>query len=245
MTRILVGTPCYNGWVNTEYVISMLGLQSELTHRGIGLAVEMTTTVSLIPVARNFLVSKLLQDPTCTHLLFIDADLGFDPAIVPRYLAADKDIVAGIYPIKHLDLAAVQRLPSGRPFAEVLDYAVSICEGETATADGFVRAEYAATGFMLIRRSVIERMIAHYPELKYRDMFARVSSVEPANSDLLYALFDTSIDREKGLYLPEDYTFCKRWRAMGGELWVDVLSKFDHIGQTAYQGDFSVFVRRS
>jgi hypothetical protein len=88
-------------------------------------------------------------------------------------------------------------------------------------------------------------MIAQYPETKYRDMFARLSASEPANDDLLYALFDTSLDREKGTYLPEDYTFCKRWRAMGGEIWVDVLSKFTHIGQFGYQGDFSVFLKKS
>jgi hypothetical protein len=58
-------------------------------------------------------------------------------------------------------------------------------------------------------------------------------------------LFDTSLDPEQGLYLPEDYTFCRRWRAMGGEIWVDVFSKFKHVGSFAHEGDFSVFVNRS
>jgi hypothetical protein len=243
MPKILVGTPCFNGLVHTEYVVSMLGLQSELSRRGIGLDVEMPTTVSLIPVARNYLVSTFLQEPSYTHLLFIDADLRFDPALVPRFLAFDKDLVAGIYPIKNLDLGALRQLPPHEPIARMLDYAVVICDGEKATPDGFARAEYAATGFMLIRRNVIERMIVQYPELKYRGMFTRLAASATAN-DKLYALFDTMLDRDQGLYLPEDYTFCRRWRAMGGEIWVDVLSKFDHIGQFAYQGDFSVFVKK-
>jgi hypothetical protein len=245
MASILIGTPCYGGMVNTDFMLSMLGLQSELTRQGIDFGVQVTTTVSLIPVARNFIVSKLLEWPPYTHLLFIDADLAFDPKVVPRYLAADKDIVAGIYPIKHLDMAAVRNLPPGAPIQGVLNYAVKVCDGEQPTPDGFIRAEYAATGFMLIKRQVLERMVAHYPELKYRDMFARVASSEPARDDNLYALFDTSLDRERGQYLPEDYTFCNRWRAMGGEIWVDVLSKFTHIGQFAYEGDFSVFVKRT
>jgi hypothetical protein len=50
------------------------------------------------------------------------------------------------------------------------------------------------------------------------------------------------LDREKGLYLPEDYTFCNRWRAMGGEIWVDVRSKFTHVGAFEYHGDFAAVI---
>ncbi len=32
---------------------------------------------------------------------------------------------------------------------------------------GFVKSRYAGTGFLLIRRSVLEAMIEHYPELRY------------------------------------------------------------------------------
>ena len=245
MTKILIGTPCYNGWVTTDYMVSMLGLQNELNRHGIGMSIEMPGSVSLIPIARNYIVSKLLQNKDLTHLLFVDADIGFEPSLVPRYLAANKDIVAGIYPLKHLDLPAVQRVPAGESIAATLHYAVSVCEGEQPTSDGFVRADYAATGFMLIQRHVLEQMAARYHDLKYQRSVALQSSEAPTGSDHLYALFDTSIDRDKSQYLPEDYTFCKRWRAMGGEIWVDVFSKFTHVGSFAYQGDFSVFVKRS
>jgi hypothetical protein len=245
MTHILVGTPCYNGLVNTEYMVSMLGLQSEMNRQGVGFSLEMTTTMSLVPVARNFIVAKVLQARDATHLLFIDADLAFNPTDVTRYLRADKDVVAGIYPVKNLDLNAIRQLPADKSTAATLNYAVRICDGAQPTSDGFVQAEYAATGFMLIKRHVLEQMAARHPELKYNHSFTHVSSPQPTDNSYFYALFDTSIDREQGLYLPEDYTFCKRWRAMGGEIWVDVLSKFTHIGTYLYQGDFSVFVNRA
>jgi hypothetical protein len=241
MANILVGTPCYGGVVTTEYLASLLGLQRELARQGIGFSLEMPST-SLITVGRNYIVSKVLQDPQISHLLFIDADVGFDPAVVPRYLAAEKDIVAGVYPIKHLNLPAIRQLPAGSPVAATFHYAVTVGEGPHSVSNGLVQAEHAATGFMLIRRQALERMAAQHPELKYRHSFTHLPGAA-AGGDHFYALFDTSIDRDQGLYLPEDYTFCKRWRAMGGEIWVDALSKFQHVGHLVYEGDFSVFVK--
>ena len=234
MPKLLIGTPCYNGAVTMQYMSSMLRLQHMLAQEGIAFSLAMTASESLITRARNFIVSQFLDGPQFTHLLFIDADIGFDPAAVPRYLKADKDVVAGIYPIKHLDLEAIRGLPSGRSIATTLSYATTLCETGLPDADGFLRAEYAATGFMLIKRNVLEQMASAHPELKYERSFSKGG--RGAN---LYALFDTSLDREKGLYLPEDYTFCNRWRAMGGEIWVDTRSKFTHVGTYEFHGDFA------
>ncbi len=152
--------------------------------------------------------------------------------------------MAGIYPIKSLDLAAVRQLVPDKSLASTLHYAVTVSKEEQKLEGGLVKAEYAATGFMLIRRQVLERMAAAHPELKYRHSFTQLPQAAAQNNHL-YALFDMSLDPETKIYLPEDYTFCRRWRAMGGEIWVDALSKFQHVGQLTYQGDFSVFVKRS
>ncbi|HTU26604.1 MAG TPA: hypothetical protein VMF30_14450 [Pirellulales bacterium] len=241
MTHLLVGTPCYGGVVTTEYLASLLGLQRELAQRSIGFTLEMPAS-SLITVARNYVVSKVLANPQISHLLFIDADLGFDPAVVPRYLALEKDVVAGIYPIKAMNWAAVRQLPAASPLAGAFHYAVTLPDEEQTLVEGFVRAEYAATGFMLIRRQVLERMVAEHPELKYRHSYAHLPS-QTATADHLYALFDTALDVGEQVYLPEDYAFCRRWRALGGEIWVDAFSRFRHVGQLAFPGDYSVFVR--
>jgi len=75
--------------------------------------------------------------------------------------------------------------------------------------------------------------------LKYTHGFTADQTATTEDVSNLYALFDTSLDRDRGLYLPEDYTFCNRWRAMGGEIWVDVRSKFTHVGSFAFHGDFA------
>jgi hypothetical protein len=239
MAKLVIGTPCYNGTVTMQYMSSMLRLQPILAQEGIAFSLAMTASESLITRARNFIVSQFLDGPQYTHLLFIDADIGFDPCVVSRYLKADKDIVAGIYPIKHLDPEAIRGLPFGRSIATTLNYATKLCKTELPNADGFLKAEYATTGFMLIKRTVLEQMAAAHPELKYERSFSK-----GGRGTNLYALFDTSLDREKGLYLPEDYTFCNRWRAMGGEIWVDVRSKFTHVGTFEYHGDFAALINQ-
>jgi hypothetical protein len=239
MPKLLIGTPCYNGTVTMQYLSSMLRLQHTLARENIDFSLAMTGSESLITRARNFIVSQFLGGPQFTHLLFIDADIGFDETVVSRYLKAEKEIVAGIYPLKGLDPEAIRGLAAGRSIATTLTYAVKLCEGEPSDADGFAKAEYAATGFMLIRRDVLERMAAEHPELKYEHSFTK-----GAGGTHLYALFDTSLDRDQGLYLPEDYTFCNRWRAMGGEIWVDVRSKFTHVGTYSFHGDFSAYLSR-
>ena len=67
--------------------------------------------------------------------------------------------------------------------------------------------------------------------------FMRTSGAA-TDSAHLYALFDTSL-YSSGVYLPEDYTFCTRWRALGGEIWVDTRSKFKHVGRYVFAGDYS------
>jgi hypothetical protein len=137
---------------------------------------------------------------------------------------------------------AIRGLAPGRSLATTLHCATKLCDGQVSIAEGFAKAEYAATGFMLIRRNVLEQMAAKHPELKYGHMFTHVDAAKAGGAAHLYALFDTSLDQDQGLYLPEDYTFCNRWRAMGGEIWVDVRSKFTHVGAYSYHGDFWAYL---
>jgi hypothetical protein len=244
MHKLMIGTPCYNGTVTVQYLTSMLQLQHRLAKEKIDHTLAMTSSESLITRARNFIVSQFLGRPQLTHLLFIDADIGFDPETVVRYLRADRDLVAGIYPLKVLDLEAIRAFAPDKPVAASMCYVTALLEGETPDPDGFVKAQYAGTGFMLIKRRVLEKMAARHPELKYARSFTRDDKTKPEDVSNLYALFDTSLDPERGLYLPEDYTFCNRWRAMGGEIWVDMRSKFTHVGTYAFEGDFPAYLSR-
>ena len=91
----------------------------------------------------------------------------------------------------------------------------------------------SGTGFMLIKREIIEGLIAALPHLKYRDSLNLGERFEPH----MYALFDTVID-ENGHYLSEDWTFCKRVReVLKKPIWVDSEVKLDHLGTHRFKGD--------
>jgi hypothetical protein len=233
--KILIATPCYGGLVTDHFLISLLGLTRLLDKNAIEFDFR-TISDSLITRARNTMASALLHDRSFTHLLFIDADLGFDPAALLRYLAFGKEVVCGVYPLKRLNIAEIRASSAaGDAVAEAASYLYSSTislRDDNLPEDGFLRAEYAATGFMLIARGVLERMAEAYPTLRFGGDHA-VSGA--ATADIRYAFFDTMI--VDGASLPEDYSFCRRWRDIGGEIWIDLTSRFSHVGGYVYRGD--------
>jgi len=235
---LLIATPCYCGNVTSQYVVSLLGAQSLLVYHGLGCSVYFHSD-SLITRARNNIAGKFLRQQNHTHLLFIDADLSFDPKIILRYLDFDKDVIGGIYPMKQSNIGALRRSPiEDDRTAEAVSYTYSSrirIEEDNMPRSGFVRVEYAATGFMMIKRQALETMAAQYPELRYQYDFTG------AGAEVSYAFFDTMI--HEGRFLPEDYSFCKRWKDIGGEIWGDVTSKFTHIGSYVYSGDIAACIR--
>jgi hypothetical protein len=152
-------------------------------------------------------------------------------------LRFDADVVAGIYPLKMIlwDAASVAHAEAGEPIeTAALRYVGLPCEGEDFEArDGFVTGVYAGAGFMLIRREVLVRMIAAYPETRYT---AAHTQPTPSDSPNQYALFDCMIDPQTGHYLSEDYAFCKRWRSIGGRLWLDTKGELTHVGAHEFAG---------
>lgn len=239
--RLVVGTPCYGGLVTMRYMQSLCVLLLQAPRLDMSVQLEMIGYESLITRGRNTLLAKFLDQADATHLFFIDSDIAFDVAQVTRMLAFDQDIVAGVYPLKQMEwnAAAIARVNAGERLEQAaLRYVGLPCEGKEAEErQGFVTAEYAGTGFMLIRRNVLERMIAAYPQTRFTK--SHHTSL-PSTSGNQYALFDCMIDKESGAYLSEDYTFCKRWRELGGKIWLDTESRLTHIGAFDFNGDSKV-----
>ena len=236
--RLVVATPCFGGLVTASYAISMFKLQAVLRGSSdIELTVLLKEADALITRARSSLAAQFLDDPEPTHLLFIDADIGFEPAQVLRLIHFGADICAAVYPVKAIDWDRVKStLAANQPEAAALSYVYEVVDRDAVEAQaGFVKVRYAGTGFLMIRRQALERMCDYYPQLH----FARDHSIDAATpSRNRYALFDSMID-ETGTYLSEDYSFCRRWTAMGGEIWVDLSSQLNHIGPYVFRGDFA------
>jgi hypothetical protein len=239
--NIMIATPCYGGLVTNYFLMSVLNLTRTLTAHTIAYDFR-TISDSLITRARNHIANEFLHEAQFTHLFFIDADLGFEAEPLLRFLAFDKDVTCGVYPLKRLNVAALRASTAASDtVAEAASYTYSstiTINDDNRPDQGFLRAEYGATGFMLIRRQVLERMAAAYPDLRYGGDHAmrKGESEAPAK----FAFFDTMI--ADGEYLPEDYSFCKRWRAIGGEIWIDLASRFSHIGNHVFAGDLGLAI---
>jgi hypothetical protein len=236
---IVIGTPCFGGQVSTAYAFSLLQLQQECTRRGVNLGFLMQPGDSLITRARQTILTHFLSETKGTHLLFVDSDIGFQPEQVFRLLEFDADLTAAAYPVKAIDWSMIPAaVAAGRTPLEsaTLSYVV---EGDLshglAARQGFVKSRYAGTGFMMIRRAALETMIERYPELRYRSEHKANDPLE--GNPWRSALFNCMIDSETSTYLSEDFSFCRRWTDIGGEIWVDLTSKLDHIGPVTFHGN--------
>jgi hypothetical protein len=96
--KLFVATPMYGGMSHGMYVKSCLDLQAICGQYGIEVRFSFIFNESLITRARNYLADEFLRAEGFTHMLFIDADIHFDPRDVIACLALDKDIIGGPYP---------------------------------------------------------------------------------------------------------------------------------------------------
>jgi hypothetical protein len=241
--KVMFATPCYISAVTMNYVASIFSLTLDCAHLGVECILHLHSE-SLITRGRNKMVIKFLEEERFTHLFWIDSDIAFHSEAVFRLLRADRDVAAGVYPMKNFKWPA-EGLPAGMtraafetrytdyPFNPIQHGAAPV--GPYVDADGFVEVAEAPTGFMVIKRHVFTRMMQHYPELNY------VPDGPPNNpqAHLHWRFFDCMIDPDSGRYLSEDFTFCRRWRDMGGKIWVDMHSKLHHLGQHLFAGDLA------
>ncbi len=222
--RLLVGTPTYNGQVMGQYTRSILELSAAL-----GPAMDWETTKAVvISTARNLLASRVLERDY-THLLFVDSDVSFPAEVVQRMIALDRPMAAGVYPQRALNVAAFHAASRryedpNTAFAASLGYPVQLVEPRHSIGD-FHQADWAPAGLMLIKREVFEKLRDAHP-----DLYRPTAGTFYAQHDLQRVLqcFEPLPD-SGGVAMSEDVSFCRRWRDLGGEIWV----MFDHmIGHT-------------
>ena len=207
-------TPCYGGNITSGYFHSFLDFFPYAMQNGIPFSVETLPNCSLISLGRDVMLARALQDKSWTHLLWIDADLRWKPEYVHSMILDDKDIIGGFYPKKGLPI----------------DFASSPApDGENT--EFLFETIYVATGFMMIKRHVIEKMIEEFKELQF--------FYQGGNE--YYDLFAPIIDEEHNrLYLTEDYAFCYRARSLGFKCYMSKRFELPHLGQFEYSAEAEI-----
>jgi hypothetical protein len=200
--------------VHVDYVKSLLLSQSALQRANIGFRAYFVVQDSLVMQARNQILTEF-RASDATDLIFIDSDIGWEVGALLRLISHNVPIVAGLYRRKE----------------ETVSYTVQFSDRHAVTRNretGLIEVTRVGAGFLRLQRNAIERMIDAYPGLRYSPPHALGETKDR------YALFDTSL--ENGEFRGEDYTFCDRWRAIGGKIWADPEIVLHHIGTMAYTG---------
>jgi len=229
-----IATPMYGGQCFGSYTDSILKLLLECQKLGVELSWEFMYNESLIPRARDNCVHSFLKSDA-THLMFIDADIKFEPQHVVKMLLADKDVLCGVYPKKAINWAKVKfAIESGLTEQRQLErnsvdwVATTETEGElhdkmnAATPEEII---YGGTGFMMIKREVFEKL---KPEvITYKNNTIHLD-------EKTHGFFQLCVDPDTNVLLSEDYFFCNKWRAIGGKVHLAPWAILQHTGTYSF-----------
>lgn len=236
--KVLLATPSNRG-LNTQYVASMLNTMGD--QRGMDDQVQIQPYLwpgeSLISRARNDILRYFYYESDCTHLFFVDDDIAWEPVCFYDILAAEKDIVGGIYPLKSLrwDQLVGKTIESEQQAKMLtMEVVVNGVDPNHPDNDGaLLVAHDLGTGFLCISREAITKMILADPD----DWYASNARNEERKKTLDF--FGLTYDGEKGTMsatlLSEDYAFCRKAQAAGIKTYVHTgIPLLVHIGQHTY-----------
>lgn len=239
--HLFVATPMYGGMCNGQYTLSMLQMVTTFTQARVPFQYAYMMNESLITRARNSLAYDFLASG-CTHLMFIDADIGFNPSDILHMINANKDIICGIYPKKEIDWVQVHKAVNAGVTPQELSkhtgaFVVNLVD-DAPRAEGKsnepIQIANGGTGFMLIQRKVFEALLGKVPTYN-NDMFLAVDTER--KQKVINEFFATSIDAGSGnRLLSEDYHFCKIAREQGFTVWAAPWANLVHCGAYNFSG---------
>ena len=220
----MFGGQCYG-----TYALSVMSLISEFNKKGIDYTVNCLYNESLINRARNRLVDTFLKS-NFTHLLFIDADIGFNKDDVIKLLEFDLPVLSAIYPKKSISWSRIKEaLNSGididTAFTHRNDYVGNVEEAEEKSLilndynQPLRQFKYVGTGFMLIAREVFQKLLP-IVEMFRIDQF----------SEAIANFFALSIEKKHNVLLSEDFDFCEKCAKINIPIYVAPWIKLSHTG---------------
>ena len=240
---VMIATPCYGGQLSEGYLHGIMSVTQSAAKNNYRVHLNTMGNESLVTRARNTLVSQFLDycekdDKSFTHLMFIDADIGFRGEAVRRVLESGYDIACGIYPRKNIEwdkIPELIKISDKNLEQRALGYNLNFADpNKIELIGGFTEVMDAATGFMCIKKEVFYKMKEAYSNLKYTS--DQIVNGKRYGSDNCYAFFDCIIDEKSNRYLSEDYAFCRLWQKIGGKIHADLQSPLTHYGTYPFAG---------
>jgi hypothetical protein len=202
---IYLGTPSHSGEFPFEYVQAHC-----TTVRLLGARVDPhVIQSSWLPRSRDLIVSRFLASGR-DYLLSVDSDIGWATSDIEELLAAKRELISGAYCKK-----------DGR--GKVV---VTLAPGETWSCERLLRCDTVPAGFFLMARAAAERMTERYRPLRYR------TDEGEETTALHWPFFD--LGAPWGTAWGEDSSFCRRFREIGGEIWMHPGVVLRHVGRHVF-----------
>lgn len=212
--RVFLAIPSY-GPVSGHTAFSLFRAHPALLEAGYDVELSLLLGDCHVDDARNRLVADFLAS-RCSDLVFIDSDIGFQSADLLRLLSHDVDVVGGAYPKK----------------SDTEEYPVWLDGGEIwSNAAGLIECNGIATGFLRIRRNVLETLAAD------------AEVYRTASGDSVRMVFERLI--VNGGRVSGDMAFCHKWRQRGGKVFADPECYLEHRGEKTWSGTFATHLRKT
>lgn len=230
MAHVHIYVPAFGLQIAAATTRSLVHLAGHLFAKGIG-ATFSTYSHPDIEEHRNMALTLWYDAmPQSTHLLFIDADMGFQPELISDMLMFDQPVVGVVYPKKTLPREwVVCGFGNHQP---------------VEARGGFLKVAGVGAGVMLIRRDAVTKLIEAYPEhVDTRIDLLPIKPFLPKDGTRLLRLFDKFDDPALGK-ISEDLSFCRRWVDLGGEVWANIAHTLEHVGQHSFAGSYAAEASR-
>lgn len=236
--RVMLATPTLFRVPTVEYMMSAIKSMNLLAQHGHMLDTCFVGGDCFISKARNGLIQSFIDTWKTEYpadvLVFIDDDQSWDEAAFLRVVTSPQEIIGVAVPKKMDAENGIQTFNN-----VMLD---TDGAGNCIVENGYLRISQIGSGFLAIKRSAVEKMMAAYP--------ARYAPGDGGAHELHYNFFESKIIWDEkdpmitGQFWGEDLVFCKKWKAIGGTMWLEPNVEMSHIGRKTWTGNFLSFLQK-
>lgn len=216
--HVWIAIPAYTGQVHLGTMRSLIADMLRLAERGDRVTIFDESGNAMIGDCRGLIVAKFLEGDG-THLVFVDSDVAWEAGALVGMVDRGVEFVAGLYPQRRDPINyCCQWLTERR---------------ELELVDGLIEVKGVPAGFMCLSRGMLEKMVAHYPDTQFH--------CPEAPGETVHDLFGPC--RIGKVKFGEDYSFCKRWRDIGGQIWIDPEIRMGHVGFKTFMGSVGEWLK--
>lgn len=215
--NLFVATPAYNCQLHIDYFNSMMALKTGAIKKGINVDFGLLGNQSLVPKARNTLISNFYYNKQYTHIVFIDADMGIPNFCIPRLLSRNVDVIGVPVPLKGYN-------EDGSPVLNI---------GKLFNIDnGLAETTHIGNAILMLSRKAVDCLIASSEEYSVDPSYTRGDSIPKIHYDVfkIGVYNGANIGIDKNIYLPEDYYVCSKLQDLGYNIYVDLTIPVKHNG---------------